>query len=99
MDSLLRVTLNFHPDRMAGDVLVLEAIARDGLYRSQFETGTSNGGLTAHPGGDRWSWESRIFGSAYDQAPASERPKYGALNFRRRPVGGSPPPSHDERVL
>jgi hypothetical protein len=90
MDSSLRVTLNFHPDRMAADVLILEAIARDGLYRSQFETGTSNGGLTAHPGGDRWSWESRTFGSAYDQAPPSERPKYGSLNFRRRPVGGSP---------
>lgn len=30
-----------------------------------------------HPGGDRWSWESRIFGTAYDEAPASERPKYG----------------------
>lgn len=52
--------------------------------------GTSNGGLTAHPRGDRWSWESRIFGGAYDQVPADQRPKYGALNFRRRPAGGSP---------
>ena len=64
IDPVLRVTLNFHPDRRVGGVLILEAMARDGLYRSQFETGTSNGGLTAHPGGDRWSWESRIFGSA-----------------------------------
>jgi hypothetical protein len=55
MDPTLRVTLNFHPDRLAGRVPILEAMARDGLYHSQFQTGTSNGGLTAHPGGDRWS--------------------------------------------
>jgi hypothetical protein len=69
---------------------MLEAMARDGLYLSQFETGTSNGGLTAHPGGDRWSWESRIFGKAYDEVPPTERPKYGSLNFRCRATGGSP---------
>ncbi|MCU7729115.1 DUF3626 domain-containing protein [Actinoplanes sp. KI2] len=65
-------------------------MARDGVYRSQFETGTSNGGLTAYPGGDRWRWESRIFAGAYDHGPAADRPKYGSLNFRRRRVGGSP---------
>jgi hypothetical protein len=91
LDPTLRVTLNFHPDRLtAGGHMTLDAIGRDGLYRSQFETRTSNGGLTAYEGGDRWAWESRIFGTAYDRAPASERPKYGSLNFRRRPVGGSP---------
>jgi hypothetical protein len=91
LDPALRVTLHFHPDRLtSGGEPILEAIGRDGLYRSQFETGTSNGGLTAYEGGDRWSWESRIFGAAYDRAPASERPKYGSLNFRCRPVGGSP---------
>jgi hypothetical protein len=86
----LRVTLNFHPDRWFGGLLVLEAIGRDGVYRSQFETGTSNGGLTAYPGGARWGWESRMFGGAYDHAPASDRPRYGSLNFRRFAVGGSP---------
>jgi hypothetical protein len=86
----LRVTLHFHPDRLVGGVPILELMARDGVYRSQFETGTSNGGLTAHPGGDRWRWESRIFAGAYDDAPAAHRPKYGSLNFRRRLVGGSP---------
>jgi hypothetical protein len=91
LDPTLRVTLNFHPDRLtASGHLTLDAIGRDGLYRSQFETRTSNGGLTAYEGGDRWAWESRIFGAAYDRAPAAERPKYGSLNFRRRPVGGSP---------
>jgi hypothetical protein len=90
IDPALRVTLNFHPDRRVGEVPILQAMALDGLYRSQFETGTSNGGLTAHPGGYRSSWESRIFGTAYDEIPASERPKYGSLNFRRRATGGSP---------
>lgn len=69
---------------------MLESLLRDGVYRSQFETGTSNGGLTAHPGGDRWAWESRLFGGAYDAAPAAARPVYGALNFRHRVNGGSP---------
>lgn len=90
LDRSLRVTLNFHPDRLLDGDTVLQHLARDGVYRSQFETGTSNGGLTAHPGGDRWRWEQRIFGHAYDDAPAAERPKYGALDHRRHPLGGAP---------
>ncbi|MFI5533911.1 DUF3626 domain-containing protein [Kitasatospora sp. NPDC051853] len=86
----LRVTLNFHPDRTAGGRPILAALAEDGVYHSQFVTGTSNGGLTAHPGGDRWTWESRIFGGAYDQAPPADRPVYGALDFRHRPYGAAP---------
>lgn len=89
-DPSLRVTLHFHPDRLVAGVPILQLMARDGVYRSQFETGTSNGGLTAHPGGDRWRWESRIFAGAYDDGPPAERPRYGSLNFRRRLVGGSP---------
>lgn len=90
LDRSLRVTLNFHPDRVAGDVTTLEAIVRDGVYRSQFETGTSNGGLTAYPGGDRWTWENALFGGAYITAPQQERPKYGALDHRRGSLGGAP---------
>lgn len=86
----MRITLNFHPDRLARGLPLLEALAQDGVYHSQFVTGTSNGGLTAHPGGDRRRWESRIFGGAYDDAPAHERPVYGALNFRRQVVGAAP---------
>ncbi|MFF4362649.1 DUF3626 domain-containing protein [Streptomyces sp. NPDC001604] len=86
----LRITLNFHPDRLAGGLPILQALAQDGAYHSQFVTGTSNGGLTAHPGGDRWRWESRIFGGAYDDADPHERPVYGALNFRRQVVGAAP---------
>ncbi|MEV6583162.1 DUF3626 domain-containing protein [Streptomyces sp. NPDC051582] len=90
MDPTLRVTLNFHPDRLLHGKPILEALAEDGVYRSQFVTGTSNGGLSAHPGGDRWRWESRIFDGAYDGGDAHERPVYGALNFRRKPAGGAP---------
>ncbi|MFC8228772.1 DUF3626 domain-containing protein [Streptomyces sp. NPDC057287] len=90
LDPSLRVTMNFHPDRVSGGRTVLERLAEDGVYVSQFVTGTSNGGLTAHPGGDRWRWESRIFGGAYDGASAHERPVYGALDFRRSPYGAAP---------
>ncbi|MFJ1804337.1 DUF3626 domain-containing protein [Streptomyces sp. NPDC088180] len=90
MDPALRVTLNFHPDRLLHGKPIMDAMAESGVYHSQFVTGTSNGGLTAHPGGDRWRWESRIFDGAYDEATAHERPVYGALNFRRKPVGGAP---------
>ena len=89
-DPSWRVTLHFHPDRLVAGTPILQLMAQDGEYRSQFETGTSNGGLTAHPGGDRWRWESRIFAAAYDNGPAAGRPKYGSLNFRRRRAGGSP---------
>jgi Protein of unknown function (DUF3626) len=90
VDPSLRLTVNFHPDRWAGSKLVMEALAADGVYLSQFVTGTSGGGLTAYPGGDRWRWESRMFGGAYDDADSHARPVYGTLNFRRKPVGGGP---------
>jgi hypothetical protein len=89
-DPSWRVTVHFQPDRLLAGVEVLEHMTRDGVYRSQFETGTSNAGLTAQAGGDRWRWESRIFAAAYDSEPAASRPKYGSLNFRQRLVGGSP---------
>lgn len=82
LDPSVRVTLNFHPDRTSGGRTVLQQFAEHGTYRSQFETGTSTGGLTAYPGGDRWRWEQRIFDGAYDEAPSAQRPKYGALNYR-----------------
>ena len=89
LDAQVPVTLNFHPDRLARGRPVLDQLAADGRYLSQFATGTSNGGLTAYPAGDRWRWESRIFGAAYDEAPARDRPVYGALNFRGKPTGGA----------
>lgn len=84
-----RVTLNFHPDRLVRGLLVLDAMAQDGRYLSQFATGIGNGSLSAHPGGARWRWESRIFGGAYDGSPGHLRPVYGGLDFRRKGIGAA----------
>ncbi|MGN6413096.1 DUF3626 domain-containing protein [Flexivirga sp.] len=93
LNAALRVTCSFHPDRWASpgsSDLVIERLAREGIYTSQFVTGTSNGGLTAFRGGDRFRWEQRMFGGVYDGADPELRPKYGALNHRLRSTGGSP---------
>jgi len=90
VEASLRITINFHPDRMAAGQPILHALAAAGSYLSQFVTGTSNGGLNAHLGGDRWRWEHAMFGGAYDDAPAEIRPVYGGLNFRHKPVGAAP---------
>lgn len=85
------VTINFHPDRLTPDQKpLLSSIAEDGYLKSQFETGTSNGGFTAYHGGDRWVWEQRVFDGAYDSAPDNLRPKYGALNYKNYEMGASP---------
>jgi hypothetical protein len=89
LDDGLDVTVHFHPDRAVGEMSLLGHLVADRVYRSQFETGTSNGGLTAHIGGDRWRWEQRMFAGAYDHGPPADRPKYGSLNYRRHPAGGS----------
>ncbi len=71
-----RVALNFHPDRIAvGGRVVVEALLEDGVYRNQFETGISNGGL----GAIRERFEDRLFAGSYRRTGllASERPKYG----------------------
>jgi hypothetical protein len=78
------VVCNFHPDRVAADGrLVVEGLLADGVYRSQFETRISNGGLSAFPGGDRDLWEASLFGGAYQQAgvTGAERPRYGGLDL------------------
>ncbi|MGW5669040.1 DUF3626 domain-containing protein [Micromonospora sp. NPDC003776] len=88
-----RLTLNFHPDRLLRDGRsVAEALDQEDVYRSQFETAISNGGLTAFPGGDRDRWEEKMFGGAY-QLPGvlpAERPKYGGLNLLDHPDGACP---------
>lgn len=88
--EIMSLTLQFHPDWPYRGGLVIEAMALDGRYRSQFETGTSNGGLTAYPGGDRWRWESRLFAGKYDALDPSSRPVYGAWNRNDDVYGGSP---------
>jgi hypothetical protein len=91
--SHARVALHFHPDRPAmGFRTVAHAFLEQGSYRSQFETGISNGSLTAYPGGVRDLWEKDMFGGAYhmDGMAGSERPKYGALDFGIHPDGSAP---------
>ena len=90
-----RVTLNFHPDRPRRDGrTVAEGLLHDGFYRSQYDTGVTNGSPTAFPGGERNRWEKQLFGDAYDGAvvcgTAPERPKYGAFNVMAHTDGGSP---------
>ncbi|MGV9213045.1 DUF3626 domain-containing protein [Micromonospora sp. RB23] len=88
-----RITVNFHPDRLCGDGrAVATALYEDGVYRSQFVTGISNGGLTAYPGGDRDRWERRMFGGAYQQAGVTpaDRPIYGGLNLLDHADGACP---------
>jgi hypothetical protein len=83
------ITVSFHPDRLlAGGGTVAERLASEGVYRSQFETGISNGGLTAFPGGDRDRWEQRMFPGVYTAAVG--RPVYGGLNLAGYPDGASP---------
>lgn len=85
-----RVALHFHPDSDADGRSVLLRVLADGRYLSQFATGTSNGGLTGAARGDRWMWEHRIFGRAYDDAAPLERPVYGALSLGHDLYGPAP---------
>lgn len=89
--SAFEVTINFHPDRLteSGQPLLV-AICNDMRIKSQFETGTSNGGLTAYSGGDRWKWEQDVFDGVYDNCSPRQRPKYGALNYKRYEYGAAP---------
>ncbi|MFD5782290.1 DUF3626 domain-containing protein [Streptomyces sp. NPDC126933] len=93
MRAHARITLNFHPDRLLADgTTIAGSMARDGRYRSQYETGLSNGSRSAVPGGARDGWEERLFGGAY-HAPGvrpCDRPKYGAVNLYGHPDGASP---------
>ena len=87
----LSVTINFHPDRATPSGLpVLDAIRCDGHVKSQFESGMSNGSLSAYEGGARWRWEQSAFFGVYDGCEPFERPKYGALDRRMTGGGGSP---------
>lgn len=87
-----RVALHLHPDRLGpGGETVAAALLAEGVYRSQFETGLSNGKVDPSPGGARDLWESRLFGAAYpSDTPPSERPRYGALDLLHHPDGPAP---------
>lgn len=88
-----RLTVNFHPDRVArSGVTVAEGLARTGRYVSQWVTGISSGARSAFPGGDRHRWEQTLFAHAYAKVdPGSvEFPIYGAWDLLGDPHGGSP---------
>lgn len=87
------ICLHFHPDRICSSgSSVADSLLADGIYRNQFETGISAGGLSAMKGGHRDRWEQRLFGGAYhwDGCEFSDRPKYGALNLFRAEDGAAP---------
>ena len=86
------IHIHFHPDWLAGGAPVIEQLAGNGRYLSQFESGISNGSLSPQPGGARWQWEHDRFAGAYDDAPASERPVYGAVDLA--PLGHASPCGH-----
>lgn len=87
-----RVALHLHPDRLGpGGVTVAAALRAEGVYRSQFETGLSNGKVDPTPGGARDLWEARLFGGAYPpDTPPGERPRYGALDLLHAADGPAP---------
>ena len=90
MSSHTRLTLNFHPDRRdSKGRTVADGLLADGRYRTQFETGISNGGRFAVPGGNRVHWESLLFDKAYS-TESKDRPVYGALDLFSDPYGGAP---------
>ena len=90
MGTMGRLTLNFHPDRRDSmGRTVAAGLLADGRYRSQFETGISNGGRFAVAGGDRPRWEALLFDNVYDAEPMT-RPVYGALDLFIDSYGGAP---------
>ncbi len=55
-----RIGLHFHPDRPNSSMKsIAEALLEDGIYKSQFETGLSNGSVSAYSGGERDLWEKK----------------------------------------
>ncbi|GCE07197.1 DUF3626 domain-containing protein [Dictyobacter aurantiacus] len=91
--DLSQLTINFHPDRLLTDGRsVSTALYEEGIYRNQFETKISNGGLTAFAGGDRDKWEEVMLGRAYQArgVTEAERPKYGGLNLMNYSDGACP---------
>ncbi len=88
-----RITVNFHPDRIASSGLTVAAgLLAAGRYVSQWRTGISSGGRTAIAGGDRERFEEGLFGTAYIGADPEhvEFPIYGAWDLLGDPHGGSP---------
>ena len=87
-----RIALHFHPDRPVEFRNVARGLLEEGIYKNQFETGISNGSVSAYTGGARDEWERSIFNGAYHipGVEAAHRPKYGALDLMRNADGPAP---------
>ena len=88
-----RLTLNFHPDRLARSGLTAAAgLASEGSYKTQWVTGVSGGSRSAVRNGERQRFEHEFFAGAYDSvAPSSgEHPVYGSFDMLFDEHGGSP---------
>lgn len=88
-----QILIHFHPDRVSKNgKSVAQLLYEEGVYRTQFETGISNGGLTAFRGGQRDIWEQGLFGGVYqrNETKITERPKYGALDLLNFSDGAAP---------
>ena len=87
--SRFPVTVNFHPDRISADGrTAAESLLLTGVYRTQFETGTSAGSYSPEPDGARAGWERTLFG--LESVDPVQRPRYGALNVAGYPDGAAP---------
>ena len=87
------IAIHFHPERLTkAGYSVAEGLVRTGRFRTQYETGISNGSPTAFPGGARDEWEKTFFGGLYHQEASKliERPKYGALMLAGHLDGPAP---------
>jgi hypothetical protein len=69
---------------LAGGERLIDKFLKDDRYRSLFETGTGGGCTKVEK---RIEWEDKCFGTAYKDAPAKERPKYGTVNLTNDPKG------------
>ncbi|MFS0724064.1 DUF3626 domain-containing protein [Paenibacillus sp. 1P07SE] len=88
-----RIALHFHPDRLVHTgVTVAESLLAQGMYTNQFESGISNGSVTAYPGGQRDLWERQLFGGAYHsevRSGGSSESRSGGSEFRSGESGDS----------
>ena len=93
IENSSRIAVHFHPDRMVKDgKSVIESLLQSGKYQNQFESGISNGSVSAFLGGQRDKWEREVFGGAYHSSGMNpeERPNYGALHLMPHPDGPAP---------
>ena len=86
-----QIAVHFHPDVLNPQgISVSENLLHSGLYQNQFATNISNGLLEPTKNGRRAKWEDMLFGSTYQGADLSFRPKYGSLHLMGNSYGSSP---------